>query len=281
VGNPEQPLWTFRMTGGLAARLAPLSLVLFAVAIAVYALIARQTLNSAQINVLVILIPVAVLLVHEALHGVGFLIFGGRPKFGAGIKGGAPYLFATCPGRRFSWGRFLVIGALPLVVIDLAALALAGYSPLVVPAMLAFAFNTAGAVGDLWMIAVILQTPRTAQFEDTDEPAIIAWPGPGTIPPKRLPRGLDPRGGETVVFTVSLAAVLLAACFLVVGIAEVVLARASPHGILAVSSLELATISTTGGHTSGSADLSAQTLLAALLAAPLTWAARRRSRHKS
>jgi hypothetical protein len=277
----EQPLWVFRLTGGLAARLAPLSLVLFVVAIAVYALIARQTLNSAQINVLVILIPVAVLLVHEGLHGVGFLIFGGRPKFGAGIKGGAPYFFATCTGRRFSWSRFLVIGALPLVVIDLAALALAGYSPLVVPAMLAFAFNTAGAVGDLWMIAVILQTPRTAQFEDTDEPAIIAWPGPGTIPPKRLPRGLDPRGGETVVFTVSLAAVLLAACFLVVGIAEVVLARASPHGILAVGSLELATISTTGGHTSGSANLSAQTLLAALLAAPLTWAARRRSRHKS
>jgi hypothetical protein len=34
-------------------------------------------------------------------------------------------------------------------------------------------------------------------------------------------------------------------------------------------------------NSSGSANLSAQTLLAALLAAPLTWAARRRSRHKS
>jgi hypothetical protein len=277
----EQPLWVFRMTGGLAARLAPLSLVLFVVAIAAYALIARQTLNSAQINVLVILIPVAILIVHEGLHGAGFLIFGGRPKFGAGIKGGAPYLFATCPGRRFSWGRFLVIGALPLVVIDLAALALAGYRPLVVPAMLAFAFNTAGAVGDLWMIAVILQTPRTAVFEDIDEPAMIAWPGPGTTPPRRLPRGLDPRGGESLVFMVGLAAVLFMACFLVIGLAEIVLARASPHGILAVGSLVLATISTTGSHTTGSANLSAQTFLAALLAAPLTWAARRRSRHKS
>jgi Putative zincin peptidase len=122
------------------------------VAIAIYALLARQSLNAAQISVLAILTPVLVLLVHEGLHGVGFLIFGGRPKFGAGIKGGAPYLFATCPGRRFSWGRMVAIGALPLVVIDLATLALAGYSPLVVPAMLAFAFNTAGAVADLWMI---------------------------------------------------------------------------------------------------------------------------------
>jgi hypothetical protein len=278
VDPPEQPLWVFRMTSGLAARLTPLSLVLFVVAIAVYALIARQTLYAAQINLLVILTPVVVLIVHEALHGAGFLIFGGRPKFGAGIKGGAPYLFATCPGRRFTWGRFLVIGALPLIVIDLAALALTGYRPLVVPAMLAFAFNTAGAVGDLWMIAVILQTPRTALFEDTDEPAMVAWPGPGSTPPTRLPRGLDPRGGESLVFTVGLAAVLFMACFLVIGVAEIVLARASPRGILAVGTLVLATISTTGGHTSGSANLSAQTLLAVLLAAPLTWAARRRAR---
>ena len=147
--------------------------------------------------------------------------------------------------------------------------------------MLAFAFNTAGAVADLWMIAVILQTPRTALFEDTDEPAMIAWPGPGTAPPKRVPRGLDPRGGASVLVWFSLATVLFAASFLVIGIAEIVLARASPHGILAVGSLVIATISTTGGHTSGSANLSVQTLLAALMAAPLTWAVRRRARHRS
>jgi hypothetical protein len=64
---------------------------------------------------LAILTPVLVLLVHEGLHGVGFLVFGGRPKFGAGIKGGAPYLFATYPGRRFTWGRTLGIGVQKLV----------------------------------------------------------------------------------------------------------------------------------------------------------------------
>ena len=279
MDNPEQPLWVFRMTGGLAARLTSLALILFVVSFALYALLARRTLDVAQIPYLpTILTPFAVLFVHEGLHGAGFLVFGGRPKFGAGIKGGAPYLFAMCPGKRFSWGRFLVIGALPLVVIDGAALALAGYSPLVVPATLAFAFNTAGAVGDLWMIAVILQTPRTAQFENTDEPAMIAWPGPGTIRPAKLPHGLNPHGFESVVVWVSVAAVVFLACFLVVGIAEVQLARASPNGILSVGSVVLASVTTAGAHYSVGANLSVQTVLAVVLAAPLTWAAGRRAR---
>jgi hypothetical protein len=266
------------MTSGLAARLAPLSLVLFVAAIGVYALLARQSLNAAQISVLVILTPVLVLLVHEGLHGVGFLVFGGRPKFGAGIKGGVPYLFATCPGRRFTWGRTLVIGALPLVLIDLAALALAGYSPLVIPAMLAFAFNTAGAVADLWLIAVILQTPRSALFEDSDEPAMIAWAGPGAKRPAHQPRGLNPRGFESMVMWVSLASVLFMASFLVIGIAEIALARSFSNGTLAVGNIELARVTTAGGRVSGRANLSALIVLAMLLAAPLTWAARRRTR---
>ena len=269
---PDQPLWVFRMTGGLAARLFPLSLILFVASIAVYVAVARQTLTTAPIPFLLTLLTVVlVLVVHEALHGVGFLLFGGRPKFGAGIKGGAPYLFAMCPGKRFTWGRFLVIGALPLVVIDVAALALAGNSPLVVPAMLAFAFNTAGAVGDLWMIAVILQTPSAATFEATDEPAMIAWPGPGTNRPEKLPRGLDPRGFESFVKWTGLATVLFAAAFLVIGIVEVSLARASANGTLAIGNVALASMT----KTTVRVNLLPQAVLAAIVAAALTWSVMR------
>jgi hypothetical protein len=269
---PEQPLWVFRLSSGLAARLGPLALVLFVAAIASYALLTRHTLETAQIPyVLTILTPILVLPVHEALHGAGFLVFGGRPKFGAGIKGGAPYLFATCPGKRFSWGRTLVIGALPLVVIDVAALALAGYAPLVVPAMLAFAFNTAGAVGDLWMIAVILQTPRTATFEDNDEPAMVAWPGPGTTNPAWTPRGLDPHGGESLVMWTGLAAVIFLAAFLVIGIVEVSLTRASANGTLAIAGVELASMT----KTTVRVNLLPETVLSAVVATVLTWAVRK------
>ncbi|HSP09626.1 MAG TPA: DUF3267 domain-containing protein, partial [Candidatus Dormibacteraeota bacterium] len=257
------------MTGGIAARLGPLGLVLFAVSVAAYAAVARQALVTAPIPYLATIVTVLLVLVlHEALHGAGFLVFGGRPKFGAGIKGGAPYLFAVCPGKRFSRGRFLVIGLLPLVGIDAGALALAGYVPLVVPAMVAFAFNTAGAVGDLWMIAVILQTPNTATFEDSAEPALIAWPGPETIRPARPPRGLDPRGGESAVVWISVAAVTFLAVFVVIGFVDVSLARASASGVLTIGNIQLASVTTAGGHVSARANLTAQAVPAAILTVP-------------
>jgi len=275
VQNPDQPLWTFRLTSGLTARLVPLTFVLFVASIAVYLLLARQSLGAATFSVpaLVLTIPL-VMVVHEALHGLGFLMFGGRPKFGAGIKGAMPYFFATCPGKRFAWGRTLIIGALPLVVIDVVALALAGYRPLAVPAMLAFAINNAGAVGDLWIIAVILQTPRTALFEDTDEPAMIAWPGPGTQTPARPPRGLAPHGFESVVTWAAVAISLFMASLLAIQIVEVALARASANGVLALGSVELASASTTNGHFSARVSLLPTAVMAAVLASVLTWAAR-------
>ena len=279
IENPEEPLWVFRMTGGIAARLGPLGLVLFVVSIAAYAAVARQTLATAPLPYVATIVTVLLVLVlHEALHGAGFLVFGGLPEFGAGIKGGMPYLFATCPGNRFSRGRFLVIGLLPLVIIDACALALAGSAPLVVPAMLAFAFNTAGAAGDLWMVAVILQTSSTATFEDSDESAMIAWPGRGTIRLGRRPRGLDPRGGESAVVLVSVAMVTFVVLFVVLGFVDVWLARASANGILSVGNIELAAVTTAGGHISGRANLTAQVVLAAIVTVPVTWAAWRRTR---
>jgi Putative zincin peptidase len=274
VETPEQPIWVFRMTSGLAARLAPLSLVLFVASVAGYALLARQSLATAPFPVLLTVVTfVLIVPVHEALHGVGFMIFGGHPKFGAGIRGGAPYFFATCPGERFSWGRTVITGVLPLVAIDVAALALAGYSPLVVPAMLAFAFNTAGAVADLWIIAVIFQTPRTASFEDTDEPAMIAWPAPGERSPAQRPHGLDPRGFESVVVWGGVAMGLFLALFAAMGFIEFALARASPNGTLAVGNVVLASVTTSNGHFSGRVSFLPALVLAALAAA-LTWATR-------
>jgi hypothetical protein len=263
------------MTSGLAARLAPLGLVLFVASIAVYAALARQSLASAPFPVLLTVVTfILVVPIHETLHGVGFMIFGGHPKFGAGIRGGAPYFFATCPGKRFSWGRTVIIGVLPLVAIDVAALALAGYSPLVVPAMLAFGLNIAGAVADLWIIAVILQTPRSASFEATYEPAMIAWPAPGTRNPARRPRGLDPHGFESVAVWGSVAAGLFVALFAAMNIIEVALARALPNGTLAVGHVVLASVTTSNGHFSGRVSFLPALVLAAVLASALTWAIR-------
>jgi hypothetical protein len=281
VNQPEQPLWVFRLTTGLSARLIPLSAFLVVASIALYGLLARDSLAAAPFSVpALVLTAILVIPVHEALHGAGYFAFGGRPKFGAGIKGAMPYFYATCPGKRFTWGQMLIIGALPLVVIDIAAVALAGYSPLVLPAGLAFVLNTTGAVGDLWMMAVMLQTPRTALFEDTDEPAMIAWPGPGTQAPARPPHGLDPRGYESLVTWGTVAIGLFLALLFAISFLEVSLARASANGILSVGNIELASATVANGRFSGRVSFLADLVLAAVFSAVLTWAARLLARRR-
>ena len=276
LNQSDKPLWVFRLTSGLATRFVPLALFLFVASIAVYLPLARQSLATAPFSVPVLVLTIVlVLVVHEALHGVGFAVFGGRPKFGAGIRGAMPYFFATCTGKRFTWARTLIIGVLPLVVIDVVALALAGYSPLVVPAMVAFAMNNTGSVADLWLVAVILQTPRTALFEDTDEPAMVAWPGPGTQSPARPPRGLDPRGHEAVVTWSMVAIGLFLALQFAISFIEVALASASANGTLGVGNFQLASVSTSNGHFSARVSLLPDVVLAAVFTAVLTWAARR------
>ena len=98
MNQPEPPLWIFRLTSGLMARLVVLSFVLFVGSIAIYVPLARQSLVTAPFDgPALALTGVLVLVVHEGLHGVGFAMFGGRPKFGAGIKNAMPYFFAKSP----------------------------------------------------------------------------------------------------------------------------------------------------------------------------------------
>jgi hypothetical protein len=275
MNQPEQPLWVFRLTSGLMARLIPLSVLLVVASLALYGLLARQALATAPFSVPALVLTTILLIpVHEALHGAGYLAFGGRPKFGAGIRGAMPYFYATCPGRRFTWGQMLVIGALPLVAIDVVAIALAGYSPLVVPAMLAFLLNNTGAVADLWIIAVMLQTPRTALFEDTDEPAMIAWPGPGTQIPPRPPRGLAPRGFESFGKWSLIAAGLFFPLYVAITIIELRLAQASANGTLMLGSIELASVAESNGRVSGRFGILPAVVMAAVLAFLVGGAAR-------
>jgi hypothetical protein len=121
-------------------------------------------------------------------------------------------------------------------------------------------------------MAVILQTPRTALFEDTDEPAMIAWPGPGTLTPARPPRGLAPRGYESAVTWAVVALGLLLVSYLAIQIIEVTLARS--YGRLALGNVELASATTTNGHFSARVSLLPSVVLAAVLATVLTLATR-------
>ena len=68
---------------------------------------------------------VAMLVVHELVHGCCFRAFGGRPVFGVGRIGILPYAYASASGAAFSLPQMLVITLAPLVLVSVAALLLA------------------------------------------------------------------------------------------------------------------------------------------------------------
>jgi hypothetical protein len=112
-------------------------------------------------------------------------------------------------------------------------------------------------------------------FEDTDEPAMIAWPGSGTQAPAPSPRGVDPRGYESLATWGLVGIGLFVALLFGVSFLEVSLARASANGILSVGNIELASATTTNGHFSARVSLLPDLVLAVVFTAGLMWAARK------
>lgn len=245
-----QPFWVFRLTSGVGARLIPLAILLFAGSTAAYIALAGALTASPGLPPPLALpvIFVAVIVVHEALHGIGFVAFGGRPRFGFAVRGGMPVAFATSPGKRFTKRQFLIIGLLPLVGIGAAAIAVAGSAQLAGYGLLAFSLNTAGACGDVWMVALILQSPATTMFEDTDGLTLDAYLPAGESLP-RLPHGLDPRGWERPLSWGMAWFGAAGLTYLVLTIVEISLARGlngGAGGTLTVAGVALA--AATPGH---------------------------------
>jgi hypothetical protein len=100
-----------------------------------------------------IALAVGTVVLHEAVHGLLFWLFGGRPRYGIGVAHWVvPYAYATSPGR-FTLPQMTIIGLAPAVILSLASLVLV----FLVPPLSNFATvvlltNLSGAAGDLWMV---------------------------------------------------------------------------------------------------------------------------------
>lgn len=113
-----------------------------------------------------LVVQVAVVVVHEALHGLFFWLYSGsKPKYG--FRG--VFAYASAPGWYFARNAFLMIGLAPLVIISAFGVLFIWLMPLntLVWAMLFVVLNAAGAVGDIYFALVLLSKPKTAMIEDT------------------------------------------------------------------------------------------------------------------
>lgn len=117
---------------------------------------------------IVLLISFATIVLHEAVHGLGFIYFAGvRPTFGFRWV----YAFAAASGHYIPRGRYLPIALAPLGVISILGVALMA----VVPAQwltalwLACVVNASGSIGDLWVVWLLLRLPNEALANDQGE----------------------------------------------------------------------------------------------------------------
>ena len=151
---------------------AILMLPIFLVALGAYMFIAThgETHASGSASLpqilLVVVLSVAIVCVHEGVHGIVMIAFGARPQFGLLMtKAGPMGLYATAPGHRFSRRQYLLICIATLgVLAPLGALAcwlpFGGY--LVVP----LAIHLGGCIGDVTIAWHVLRGPSGVVCED-------------------------------------------------------------------------------------------------------------------
>ncbi|MAS36797.1 MAG: hypothetical protein CL610_22520 [Anaerolineaceae bacterium] len=103
---------------------------------------------------------------HELIHGLAIRWAGHRPRFGMNLSKGVFY--ATADSALFPRNHFVIIALAPLVVLTLIGMGLMVFVPDSIGYYvgLVVVLNAGGAIGDLWMTAVVLRYPPDALVRD-------------------------------------------------------------------------------------------------------------------
>ena len=115
---------------------------------------------------------ILILPIHELIHAAAFVLWGGKPYFGAKL----PYaLYCGARNQLFRRNQYFVVGLAPLVVITLAGIILILLSPVLASyTLFALIGNFSGAAGDIWVVRRLLRKPSSILVEDT-ESGYRAW----------------------------------------------------------------------------------------------------------
>ena len=107
-----------------------------------------------------------VLIVHELLHGLFYLIYTRElPRFGFRVV----YAYASAPDWYVPRNQFIVTGMAPVVIITLVGLLLLPFVPemYVAELLLLLSFNAAASVGDMVTTGWLLSKPKSLMARDS------------------------------------------------------------------------------------------------------------------
>jgi hypothetical protein len=127
---------------------------------------------------LAILAGVAVMIVlHELVHGLTMRRYGARPKYGVLWSG--LMFYATAAGFAFRRNNYLTVALAPLIVLSLLIMIILAAPLSTGPATLLIicgAFNAAGAIGDLWIVRIVMRYPKQAFVIDERDGVRVFMP---------------------------------------------------------------------------------------------------------
>jgi hypothetical protein len=150
----QNPIHVIGLASGSAVQLSAYSVLLLFIGGALFGAVAGEPTGADPLWMLVAFL--ATIVIHELMHGLFFLVYGGRPSFGVGVVSRiVVYAYATS-SRPYTLTQFLVIGLSPFVLLSLALLLIAVALPaLAAYAAVGFIANFVGSVGDLWIASRI------------------------------------------------------------------------------------------------------------------------------
>ncbi len=122
---------------------------------------------------------IVAIVIHEAVHGLGFLVAGANPRFGVKLTGRFfPVAYAT--SKSFiTRNQYLLVGLAPFIMVTLVFLVtgiLANTGGVVVFALSAMAANVGGSFVDLMVAWKIRQHDIRTLFRDTEDGFIWCVP---------------------------------------------------------------------------------------------------------
>ncbi len=174
VPRSTRPLATLADSEDLAGTWALAALAAFLISAAGTGALVLQLYATLQVTWLDAAVGLLLTVVaHEGVHAGAMRAVGARPRLIWGLRGQLPY-FHIGSGARIGRVRALVSLLAPLVLVDLAGLAL-----LILPAMSGIGLavvvaNTTASVPDLWRAGQLARLPRWIQC-DLRGPALVIW----------------------------------------------------------------------------------------------------------
>jgi hypothetical protein len=117
----------------------------------------------------------AVIILHEAVHGIFFWVYTrSRPKFAFKVW----YAYATAPGWYLPRNQYAVVAITPLIVLTLLGIVLFLFVPnwLLMPILLFITFNASGAVGDIVVLFWLFSKPPTCMASDQGDAVTLYLP---------------------------------------------------------------------------------------------------------